>query len=279
MIERVVDWEVAAAEARRFKVDVSFVLGPAAHRPRFSLNDKGEPVPFRRRLERTLPTLGVPSDSLSAFFDLSAPGEVQTTASFKWEGERLDRIGLYYEELSRSARGPALIAEVFQRAIGIDPPAPPPGTLPVAVCADLRDGAFVAARDYHLATDRPDDPTPLDDSWATIEPFRERLPFHEAHGTRRFLMARRAVARGGSSGRKLMWMTECHLPSTAAKAWATVDELIAELGFDGPETKALADLRRSWPDGDSLYLYPDLVSLNVDGDGQPEALLVYVSMK
>ncbi len=274
------DAAVAQAQARRFKLDLSFRLGRdgAAH-ARFSVNDKGEPEAFRGRIRSVLPPLGFSARAIEAFFALSPPGEVQTTLSLKWgaAGGRPLRVGLYYEELMALQRAPALIGAVLGLGAGVLPLAPPPGALPAAVCADLGPDGFVGARDYWLCEDGEGEARDLGLPGA-LQAFRHSLPLHSHNRCRRFLLARRAGARSGS---KLLWVTEAQHPDSARAAWGTVQALLPSLELpDSAPMSALEMLRKRWPFVESdAYLYPDLVCLDVDGAGGVEALILYVSIK
>ncbi|MCB9793575.1 MAG: hypothetical protein H6741_12705 [Alphaproteobacteria bacterium] len=275
------DLTVTAREARRFKIDVSFSLAKGgAPLARWSVNDKGEPEAFRARLRATLPALGLPAEALERFFAISPPGEVQTTLSVKWgpEGGLPERVGLYYEELMDCPRAEAITAAVFDL---VDPSAkrsPIPGALPGAVSADLTPGGFIGARDYLLCQDDAEGLHPGLHLPPEAEAFRAALPLHSHNHTRRFLVARRAGAREGS---KLLWLTEAHHPSSAERAWAVVDALRVRLELpDSLPARAMDQLRATWPlPLDEAYPYPDLVCLNLDGQGAPEALILYVSIK
>lgn len=274
------DLSVTCREARRFKVDVSFRLGlDGAPRARWSVNDKGEPEAFRARLREVLPAIGLSAEALERFLAIAPPGEVQTTLSVKWgpQGGRPERVGLYFEELMACPRAEDITRAVFDL---VDPSAnrsPIPGALPGAVSVDLSPQGFIGARDYLLCQDDALGPHPVPLTPAA-QAFRESLPLHSHNHTRRFLVARRAGARRGS---KLLWLTEAHHPSSAARAWDVVGRLRAQLGVpDSQPARAMDRLREAWPlDHEAAYPYPDLVCLNLDGDGAPEALILYVSLK
>lgn len=266
-----VDLDVAAAHLGRFKLDLSFALTrDGAPHARVSLNDKGEPGPFRDRLRAVLPGLGVPLAHLDTFFALSPPGRVQTTVSVKWAGEGglPARVGLYYEELGAH---PELVPATLALAGLADAL---PDLPPVAVCLDLAGGRFAAGRHYHLVVDRPGD-EPAVALPGPLAALRPTLPFHPRSGRRPWLLARRV---GATAGTKLLWMTECHRPEDATWAWGEVDRLRAALGLpDGSVARALDDLRATWRH--DAFLHPDLVSVDVDGDGEAQALVVYVSAR
>jgi hypothetical protein len=271
-----VDLPVASAHARRFKLDVSFALDGHAH-ARFSVNDKGEPGPFRERLYTRLPALGVPPALLADFFALSPPGQVQTTVSVKWHASKW-RIGLYYEELLLHPDGPALIDRAFERFLDQTSEAPPPNSQPVALCIDVTEGVVTGAKDYHMVTERPGEPTiALPPGLGEV---RDGLPWHPINDTRRYLLARR-YGPDGPAGAKLLWMTESWDAGTAAAAWEVVDGLRSRFGFpEASPSRALDALRAGWPfSGEEAFLFPDLVGLNVGPEGRPEALLVYVSVR
>ncbi|HJN74544.1 MAG TPA: hypothetical protein QGF58_11475 [Myxococcota bacterium] len=253
-----IDWDVASREARRFKFDVSFACGDSE--VRWSLNDKGEPSAFRERLE----TLGL--RVTAAFLALSPPGAVQTTASFKYRNGRLDRIGLYFEELDDAE----LIDAVFALA-GHQPPPRPEGWRPVAVCLDIRDDAIVAAKDYWMAEDRPGDFRQVPE---VLVDWRDRLPWNPFFENRRYLWGRRVTA-GGRGGDKLMWMPESHRPETASLAWQGVDQIRLDLGLAA--NAHLSALRSGWDFED--YLHPDLVCVDFGEDAKPARLLVYTSVR
>jgi hypothetical protein len=237
---RWVDLDVACAEARRFKLDVSFQLG-ARPATRLSVNDKGEPDALRRRLP------------MPAFYAISPPGEVQTTLGIK-PGRR----SLYYEELAGHPRAEVIHREVLALA---RVEAAWEG-LPNAVCVDLDEaGAVVGAKDYHLRIDA--DPT---------GPF----PLHPVTGLRRRMYARRFAPGGRLVGVKELWVAEVHRPEQVDWAWAQVDRLVVELAVDDTP---LRHLRAGWRHAPGVYLHPDLLCVNRDAAGEPEGLLVYVSVR
>lgn len=266
-----VDLDVAAAHLGRFKLDVSFALTrDGAPHARVSLNDKGEPEAFRERLRAVLPGLGVPIALLDAFLALSPPGQVQTTVSVKWTagGGLPARVGLYYEELSEH---PELVPATLALA-GLSDTLP--ALPPVAVCLDVAGGRFAAGRHYHHVVDTREEQPAVELSDAMTH-LRASLPWHPRSGRRPWLYARRV---GPAGGTKLLWMTECHRPEDAAWAWGEVERLRATLGLpDGPVARVLDGLRAGWRH--DAFLHPDLVSVNAGGDGEPEALLVYVSAR
>lgn len=269
--DALVDLDVAAAHLGRFKLDVSFALTrDGAPHARVSLNDKGEPDGFRERLRAVLPGLGVPRDLLDAFFALSPPGRVQTTVSVKWgaAGGLPARVGLYYEELGAH---PELVPATLALAGLADEL---PDLPPVAVCLDVAGGRFVAGRHYHHVVDHPGEEPAVVLS-EPLSAVRAALPWHPRSGRRPWLYARRV---GPAAGTKLLWMTECHRPEDAAWAWGEVDRLRGALALpDGPVARALDGLRAGWRH--DAFLHPDLVSINAGPDGQPDALLVYVSAR
>lgn len=260
-----VDMPAAVPVLRRFKLDVSFATHVAG--ARFSLNDKGEAAPFRERLRRHAPALGLPSADLEHFFALSPPGEVQTTLGVKWgeDGGRPARVSLYFEELTRSPRGAALMDAVTE-AFGTSRAAAPPGLTPAAICVDWQGGTPCALKDYWLAVERTDEP--LVALPPVLEAFRRAFPLDEARGTRRYLLARRFGVDGELVGKKLLWQSEAHTSAAACRAWGLVPAL----------PPALSRLASAWRD-DELFLYPDLVSLDVDAAGERQGLIVYVSVK
>ena len=276
------DLACAARHARRFKIDVSFALSldgrPAA---RFSVNDKGEPGAFRARLLDRSGVLALARERLEAFFALSPPGFVQTTVALKWApgGGAPDTVSLYFEELALSPGGDRLVHAVLGPALGVTPP-PWPGLAPVAVCLDHRGGRPVGGKDYWMVVDREDEPLqPLPGLPPALRAHRARFPFEPRRRTRRFLVVRR-FDRRGLVGHKLMWMGEAQEARVAEFAWRHVDALIAEHAPPpSPTAAALDRLRRTWAHGGDAWLYPDLVSLDVDADGLPRRVLLYVSLK
>lgn len=272
-----VDLQVAAEQARRFKVDASFALdrSGAAH-ARFSVNDKGEPDAFRERLRRA--DLGLPAD-LDDYLAIAPPGEVQTTLGVKWSaaGGPPQRTTVYFEELQDCPRAAEIIDAVFRW--GLHRPAPPaPPLLPVSVCLDFSGGRVVAARDYHLVLESSDQAAvPLP---AAQEEFRRGFALDPVRRTRRYLLARRFGPGGDPTGSKLLWVSEAHTPAAVAWAWSQVDRLRA--AWNLPETatsRAMGALRAGWRHGTAATLYPDLVSMDADATMTPRALLTYVSVK
>lgn len=273
------DLAVTAAQAARFKLDVSFQLGvDGRSHARWSVNDKGEEEALRQRCRRVLPGLGVAAPLLDRFFALSPAGVVQTTVSLKWEeeGGQPDRVGLYYEELSRAPTGPALMGAVLDVGLGPADWGLPTEGAPAAVSLDVRAGAVVGARTYHWHCDAAEPAAvclPGD-----LEGLRHGLPLHPRSGRRPFLLAERRVVGGGRAGAKLLWMTECHRPADAAWAWEQVDRLIALLSLpDSAPRTALELLRRQWDQ--PCFLHPDLVGIDVDANGAATGLVVYVSLR
>ncbi|MCP4810670.1 MAG: hypothetical protein GY913_18355 [Proteobacteria bacterium] len=252
------DEDVAVREARRFKVDVSFAFGD--DEVRWSVNDKGEPEAFRDRLERRFG-----SPFLGAFLELSPPGEVQTTVSFKHRDGRLDRLGLYFEELRDDA-----VLRAVASSISVEPPPPPADARPVAVCVDVVDGQPTGFKDYWLLeeTDTPHPALPSE-----LRPLASRFPLHPTRQRRRLLWARRTGLDSVVVGHKVMWMTESRTRETSAAAWAVVDRLAEGLA----PCPALVALRGAWSHEE--FLHPDLVSLDTDANGDVRRLLAYTSIR
>ncbi len=276
------DLAVTAEHARRFKIDVSFALSlDGSASARFSVNDKGEPEAFRARLLEHGEALGMSEERLRAFFALAEPGFVQTTAAFKWshEGGRPQTVSLYYEELALTPGGERLVHEVFGPALGVRPP-PWEGLVPVAVCLDHQAGAPIAGKDYWMLVDREGEPlTPLPGLPEALQAHRARFPFEPRRQTRRFLVVRRFDS-SGLCGHKLMWVGEAQEARVAELAWDHVDALLAEHEpAPSPTLHALQQLRSGWAFDADAWLYPDLVSLDVDVDGVPRRVLLYVSLK
>ncbi|MEQ9319061.1 MAG: hypothetical protein RIF41_07865 [Polyangiaceae bacterium] len=273
------DLDVAAAQAPRFKVDVSFaLLGRGEGGARFSVNDKGEEAAFRERLNDNAPALDIPRPLLDAFLSLSPPGAVQTTFGVKWphEGGDPHRVTLYHEELFRSPRGPSIIAALFGIAGVDDAPPPRAGLEPGAVCVDVAGATIVGLKDYWIATETSREPAlTLPEP---LEAFRRATPFSTERGTRRYLVARRFDADGRPNGHKLLWMSEAHDRAAAERAWAFVDRARRELKLPTTQpARAMDALRHTW--SHPALLYPDLVSLDLDADERPRGLTVYVSLK
>ena len=154
-----VDVPVAAREARKFKLDVSFCLAlDGRPRARFSVNDTGEAEAFRERLH-ALADLGLRRELLDDFLALSSPGAVQTTLALKWgpAGGRPERISLYFEELMREPSGRRLVDSVFRYGLGAVPEPVPAHFEPAAVCLDHGPGGIVAGKDYWMVSDREGD--------------------------------------------------------------------------------------------------------------------------
>lgn len=257
LIDGLLDRDLAARVARRFKLDLSFAMG--ADGARFSLNDKDEVVPFRERLRANI---GGPA--LESFLALSPPGAVQTTVGLKARDGALQRISLYYEELPTGEAGEALRRSALALA-GVSASSELPS---VAVCLDLdAGGQIVAAKDYGL----------IEGSAGPFPEERAGFPAHPVTGNRRFLYARRFAPGGAMVGSKLMWMSETHRPSDVARAWAEVDRLCVELPPDRA-SRALDKLRRSWSFSEA-FLHPDLLSTDRDAEGRVRAVLAYVSVR
>lgn len=256
--------DVAAAHARRFKVDAQFALGMDTPSARFSINDKGEPDALRARVRAALPQA---RPALDRVFGLAAPGEVQFTIAVKAGPRGLACVTLYLEELGRSPRGEA-IRRGARALASVGPPAED-GLEPAAVGVDLDPaGNFVGIKDYRVRTLTRD---PED---ATLRAF----PVHPVTGTRRFLHACRYAPGGVVLGSKLLWMSETWRPEDAPRAWGEVDRIAAGRPV-GPTDRALAALRAGWRHAPEAFLYPDLVGLNAGADGRQEGAIVYVSVR
>lgn len=253
-----VDVETASAALRRFKLDVSF----AGKNTRFSVNDKDEPAAFRARVLAHAETLGIGAEQARRFFASCAPGQVQTTV-----GMKADRASLYFEELTRSPRPEEVMDAVTARFGGER--APPLPLTPAAICVDFRARRPIAIKDYWMACERSD--APAISLPVSLETFRKSIPRDPNRGTRRYLVARRFDVHGTRIGHKLLWQSEAHTLAAAERAWNIVDDL-------GASPPALSELRARWPPGD-LFLYPDLVCLDVDAEGRPAGHVVYVSAK
>lgn len=276
-----VDLRVAADQARRFKVEVSFALALSGEpTARFSINDKGEPEAFRERLLRSSGALGVDRQRMEDFFALSPPGAVQTTVAVKWSaaGGRPERLSLYCEELCLSPEGPPLIEKVTRFGLGVGAPPPWNGLDPIAVCVDIEGDRVVGVKDYWMATEVTDAPlVPLS---PRLEQLRRELPISPSQKTRRYLLARRLGPGGERTGAKIMWMPEAQAPEASELAWSRFDALCRDLALPVTRTsESLAALRRAWPSDADCHLDPDLVSLDVGPDDAVRRLVVYVSVK
>lgn len=260
-----------AQHARAFKLDVSVGLQPGAV-PRFSVNDTGEPADFRRRLLNAGPHLGLESDWLNGFLALSSPGDGQTTASVKWERDGL-RVGLYFEELHTHS-DPSGCREKVCQYLGIE--CPPVGVgLLGAVCVDFMAGRPIGFKEYRMVDLNDDLSLPVG-----LAAFARKIPRHPGNGQRRALLASRWDAVGQRTGHKLLWMTEATRPAFAARAWEEAFNLFRETGLPaGDNLEVVRRLVHLWPSGERCFVYPDLVSLNVDEAGRPEKVLLYVSLK
>lgn len=255
-LEDLIDIDVAAREARRFKFDVSFSLAPGEP-GRLSVNDKGEAEAFRDRLRRLFP-----GRWLEAFLAISPPGEVQTTAGIKVGPRGLDRLTVYYEELGERS---ASIAGQILGLAGVDA-APLDGCVAVSLDVDAR-GELVCAKDYGIVLD-PDDPD------------YSEVPSHPVTGRRTFLRARRFLPGGPIGGSKLGWLSEVHRAEQVEPAWSQVDRLRTRHGFvSGPAAEALDALRAGWRHGPDTFLYPDAVSVDRNPEGLVKSLVVYTSLK
>jgi len=272
------DLDCVQAQARRFKLDLSFELrADGQPRARFSVNDKGEPETFRTRLRGA--ELALPTAPLEGLLALAAPGHVQTTLGVKWgaAGGAPARVSVYLEELFGVPDAEQIRAGTFG-LLGLRAPPPMAGLLPVSVCLDFAAGQVVAVKDYFMATERPGDP-PVDLP-PGLAAHRDRFPVHPVNGHRRYLVARRLDPDGRPTGSKLLWMSEVHRNETLSWAWAEVDRLRVELRLPpSPTAAALDALRTGWPHAPDTFLHPDLVSLNAGPDGEPDALLIYTSLR
>jgi ferredoxin len=274
---RLVDIDVAARTAGRFKLDVSFAFTSARH-ARFSVNDKGEPEAFRERLLGAATAFHLDPARLRTQLAIAAPGVVQTTVGVKWRAEQAipERVSLYFEELTRSADHPRIRSEVFG-LLGVPAPPIPAGALPIAVCIDYSEDRLVAVKSYDAVADpnggRASDVT------EDLRAVRDALPFHPARGTRRYMLATRWAPGGVLTGRKLLWMTELHRASLLPWAWAEVDRVRESVARDvDPAAGAALDrLRASWAHAPDAFLFPDLVAFNVGGGD--DALIVHVSTR
>jgi len=273
-----VDWGVAVAEAPHFKLDVSFALG-GPPKARFSVNDKGEPPAFRERVAREAEALGLPPAPLERMFALSPAGQVQTTLGVKWDpGVTLpERVSVYFEELASSAHGERIRRELPLLA-GVTAPALAPCARPNAVCLDFSHGEVVASKVYDVLVERTNDPPP--ELPAPLARMRDALPFHAVMRTRRTMLAARFARGGQLLGHKLFWMTELRDRALVPAAWSRLDRLRADLNVavDPIVEEALARLRRRFADTE-VFLFPDLIGLNVDAAGNTESLVVHVSLR
>ncbi len=278
--EHLVDREAFAANARRFKVDVSFaLLGDGSGGARFSINDKGEPEAFRARLTEQASALGLRPETLAEFFAIAAPGEVQTTLGVKWpaSGGEPERLSLYYEELCQSPRAEEIV-DGMARLGGLSATPRDESPLPAgSACVDFANSVAVAFKDYRSVVEQ--DPAAAVQLPANLERYRRALPRDRKLGTRRYLWARRFDPGGVLRGHKILWLSEAQEPLLAERAWKLVDRLRRELHLPPSRpAEALEQLRaQSLPE--DTYLYPDLVSLDTDADDTPRGLVIYVSVK
>lgn len=167
------------------------------------------------------------------------------------------------------------IREAAFALVDARPPAPLPGLLPAAVCIDYVSGTPESLKDYWMLTERPGEAAP--DLGAMVDRYRARFSFHPVNRTRRFLIASRIAAGGKPAGAKLIWMSEVHRQEDVSWAWAEVDRLRAGIG--GPVALVLDGLRDHWRHAPGTFLYPDLLSLNLDAAGASQELIVYVSIR
>jgi hypothetical protein len=268
---RFIDLSVAAREARRFKVDVSFAIGHGA--VRMSVNDKGEAAALRTRVRAA-----VPGAWPERFFGLLPAGGAQATLGLKASDGEVDRYSLYYEEFPDQAVAARTHRALFE-ALGIE--RGPPADL-AGVCLDLDgSGTPIAVKDYAVRGDGPGFPI--------------AVPPHPRMGTTRFLHAERtgagAAERAGAGappgdcagitgaplGTKTIWVTESRTREDAARNWAVVDGLASTFGPDAA-SDALRTLRQGWRDPDA-FLHADLVSADRDAASALRALVVYVSVR
>jgi len=235
---------------------------------RFSVNDRGAPAGFRARLRELAAGWGFPSPALlDAFFAVAPPGRVQTTVGVKAAGAAPDRVSLYFEELTMAPDRGRAIADATAGLTGL----PGGDDPPMAVALDVSRAGVVAFKRYVAAVDLPDRPgaPPLPGS---LEAYRRRLPFRR--GERRLLIATRTDPGGVLRGRKLLWVPEVRQSGDVRAVWGTVGSLRRALRL--PLTRSSRALDLLAADG---AMYPDLVSLDADGDGVPEGLTVYVAVR
>jgi len=266
-VDRLVGERPPAPRGAGLTVDGSFAMrGDGLDVARFSVNDRGAPGPFRAAVRDLAGRWGFPApDVLDAFFAAAPPGRVQTTIGVKARGLP-ERVSLYFEELSMAPDGGRTIAVAVAALAGVDPPA----GRPLAVAVDVGPAGVLALKSYRPAVDRPDRPgaPPLPGS---LEAFRRRLPFRR--GERRLLVAER-VGPAGRAGRKLIWVPEVRHSGDARRCWAAAASLRRALRL--PLTRSSRALDGLATDA---AMYPDLVSLDADGDGVPQGLTVYVAVR
>ena len=263
----------AARHMRRFKLDVSLDLTPDPT-PRMSLNDSGEPTAFRQRLRAAAPHLGLDHAWLDAWLSLSDAGDGQTTLGIKWLSSGL-RSTLYFEELAAHS-DPLGCRSAVREFLGLTPSgADGPGQLG-ALGVDLVEGVPVALKEYR-AVDLDADSLELPPA---LRAFAEAIPTHPRTGLRRALLAERLDRGGASLGRKLLWMTEARSAEEALAAWRHAAGLARAFGGPmGPNLARVLRLVRGWRWSPSCYVYPDLVSLDVDPAGAPLRMILYISLK
>jgi len=238
--------------------------GDGSATARFSANDRGDPVGFRRALA----DLPLEPSLLARFLEGAAPGRVQTTVGAKWSrATEPERLTLYFEELSMAPDGGSWIAQHVARLADATPPE---GALAVAL--DVRPGHTepLAFKAYLPRVDRRGAPggAPLPGS---LEAFRRALPFHE-RGTRRMLVATRWAPGGARTGHKLLWVPEVRFADPRA-VWDHTQALRERLKLPPSRPGSALDVLASDPE-----MYPDLVSLDSDADGVPRSLTVYVAV-
>lgn len=278
LLREALDPELTLKLARRFKTDVSIDLR-SLEDIRWSVNDHEETLAFRQRVVPLLIRLGTPSSTLASFFGIGEMGRFSTSVSFKWEaghtrGPRPDRVSLYYDGLP-GLRGAERLRQLLAKmqAPDLPPPDPLPGPI-LAASIDLDRDRVTAFKDYYVLDDTP----PPQMAPSLHEAFH-RIPAHPKTGRRVRAFVRR-FDRETVTGQRLGWVPEVLRPEERGPLLDVIDTVLAPWGDAArgwPEVRAWLE---AWDTVEHRCIaMPDIVAFNVDAQGEPRSVQLYVTVR